>query len=110
MVAARRGDVDTAALSDFRLWSSIAYLAVFGTALAFVWYYRGVHSIGAARAAQFINLVPVSGVFFGAVLLHEPLTASLLTGGTLVLGGLWLTNRPVAMARRHDDPTGAANR
>lgn len=108
-VTSLRGGIDSAAVFDIRLWSSIGYLSVFGTALAFVWYYKGVHSIGAARAAQFINLVPVSGVFFGAVLLHEPLTGSLLVGGSLVLGGLWLTNRPVAVAQRQDDPTGAAD-
>jgi len=86
------GGVSGAALSDPRVWANIVYLAVFGTVLAFVWYYRGVHAIGAARAAQFINLVPVSGVLSGAWLLHEPVTWSLLAGGSLVLLGLWLTN------------------
>jgi drug/metabolite transporter (DMT)-like permease len=83
-------------------WLDILYLAVFGTVLAFVWYYAGVHAIGAARAAQFINLVPVSGVLAGALLLDEPLTGSLLGGGALVLAGLWLTNR--GRARRQAAP------
>ncbi len=90
-----QGAIDANALLDPRVWVYIGYLAVFGTVLAFVWFYKGVHAIGAARASQFINLVPVSGVFLGAWLLNEPLTWSLLSGGAMVLFGLWLTNRPV---------------
>ena len=86
------GGIAAPALRNHELWLNIAYLSVFGTVLAFVWFYKGVHAIGAARAGQFINLVPVSGVCFGAWLLDEPVTWSLLLGGVLVLLGLWLTN------------------
>ncbi len=91
------GGIDPAALGRPMVWAYLGYLAVFGTVLAFVWFYRGVHELGASRAAQFINLVPVSGVLLGAWLLDEPLTGSLLLGGALVLLGLWLTNRPKAV-------------
>ena len=53
----------------------------------------GVQAVGAARAGQFINLVPVSGVLFGRLLLDEVLTASLLLGGMLVVAGLLLATR-----------------
>jgi drug/metabolite transporter (DMT)-like permease len=86
---------DTVALAEPVHWLSIGYLAFFGTVLGFVWYYQGVHAVGAARAAQFINLVPVSGVLLGVLLLNEPLTWSLLVGGLLVVSGLVLTNRRV---------------
>ena len=89
-----RGGIALEPLLDVRVWLNVAYLAVFGTVLAFVWFYKGVHALGAARAGQFINLVPVSGVCLGAWLLDEPVTWSLLLGGVLVLLGLWLTNRP----------------
>ncbi|MCP4994837.1 MAG: EamA family transporter, partial [Gammaproteobacteria bacterium] len=45
------------------------------------------------RAGQFINIVPVSGVFFGTLFLGEQLTLSLLIGGVFILAGLWMTNR-----------------
>ena len=95
MLMLGQGGVAVAMLGDPWVWVYIGYLALFGTVLAFVWFYKGVHAIGAARASQFINLVPVSGVFLGAWLLDEPLTWSLLFGGGLVLSGLWLTNRRV---------------
>lgn len=88
-----RDGIPVAALARPEVWLNISYLAVFGTVLAFVWFYKGVHALGAARAGQFINLVPVSGVCLGALLLDEPVTWSLLLGGFLVLTGLWLTNR-----------------
>ena len=88
-----QGGIPLQALTNPEVWLYIGYLAIFGTVLAFVWFYKGVHALGPARAGQFINLVPVSGVCLGALLLGEPLTRSLLFGGLLVLFGLWLTNR-----------------
>lgn len=88
-----RGGLDIEQLFAAEILLSIAYLAVFGTVLAFVWYYSGVQAIGPGRAGQFINLVPVSGVMLGALLLGEPLTHSLLLGALLVVSGLWLTSR-----------------
>jgi drug/metabolite transporter (DMT)-like permease len=73
-------------------WTSIAYLAVFGTVLGFVWFYQGVQRIGATRAGLFINFVPISAVILGFLLLQEPITWSLGTGAVLVLSGVYLTN------------------
>jgi len=74
-------------------WTSIAYLAVFGTVLGFVWFYQGVRLIGTTRAGLFINFVPISAVILGYFLLHEPITWSLGVGALLVLSGVYLTNR-----------------
>ena len=74
--------------------ASIVYLALFGTAIGFSWFYEGVQALGAARASLFVNLVPVSGVILGIVFLGERSDSSLFMGGTLVLTGLILINRP----------------
>ena len=73
--------------------ASIAYLGIFGTVIGFVWYYEGVKKIGPARTAVFNNLVPVFGISFGALLLGEPILASMVIGGLLVIAGVSLTNR-----------------
>jgi drug/metabolite transporter (DMT)-like permease len=73
--------------------AAIGYLAIFGTVIAFVWYYEGVKTIGPARTAVFNNLVPVFGILFGALLLHEPILISMIIGGALVIIGVTLTNR-----------------
>jgi drug/metabolite transporter (DMT)-like permease len=75
-------------------WAGILYLAFFGTVLGFFWYYQGIQAIGLSRASVFINLVPVSGVFWGWLILGEAVNFSLLAGAALVVGGVYLTNRP----------------
>ncbi|NJO12317.1 MAG: DMT family transporter [Gammaproteobacteria bacterium] len=77
-------------------WQTIGamvYLGVFGTVVAFIWYYEGVQAIGPARTAIFNNLVPVFAVTFGAVLLGEAILPSMLIGGAMVIAGVMLTNR-----------------
>jgi drug/metabolite transporter (DMT)-like permease len=86
----------TGLISGFSLanWMGILYLAFFGTVLGFFWYYQGIQAIGLSRASVFINLVPVSGVFLGWLILGEAVNFSLLAGAALVVGGVFWTNRP----------------
>ena len=76
----------------FEAWASILYLSVFGTVVGFLWYYQSINEIGAVRSGVFINFVPIFAMLFGLLLLGEPLTATLLQGGALVLAGAWITN------------------
>lgn len=75
-------------------WAAMAYLVVFGTLIPFVWYYEGVKALGAARAAQFVNLVPPLAVAESVLILGEPFTPALVVGTALIVAGLYLTNRP----------------
>ena len=75
-------------------WAALGYLVVFGTVLPFLWFYEGVKALGAARAAQFINLVPPLAVLEAVLLLNESVTPGLLAGMALVAAGLYLTNKP----------------
>jgi drug/metabolite transporter (DMT)-like permease len=75
-------------------WAALGYLIVFGTVLPFLWFYEGVKALGAARAAQFINLVPPLALVEAWLILGEPLTPALLVGAGLVVAGLYLTNKP----------------
>ncbi len=74
-------------------WLGITYLGIFGTVLSFTWYYEGIRTIGASRASVFINFVPISAVVLAFFLLGEILDISLVAGGTMVIGGAYLTNR-----------------
>jgi drug/metabolite transporter (DMT)-like permease len=69
------------------------YFAFFGTTLGFIWFYDGVKKLGASRAVMYVNLVPVSGILFGTLLLGEHLESSLLIGGTCVFSGIYLINQ-----------------
>ena len=72
--------------------SSILFLGIFATALAFTWYSRGISAIGTTMTAAFINLVPVFAVLLGALLLDERLSIFALAGGGLVICGVLLIN------------------
>lgn len=75
-------------------WTALGYLVVFGTVIPFLWFYEGVKALGAARASQFINLVPPLAVAESILILGEAFTPALLVGTGLVAAGLYLTNKP----------------
>lgn len=77
----------------WQAWLALAYMGLLGTSLSFVWYSQAVAQIGAARATQFTNLVPVFGVLLSVLLLGEALPWAGAVGGLLVVAG-------VAWARR----------
>ena len=92
LAALATGAIDPASWS-WRVWSSMLFLAVFGTAMAYTWFTAAVHRLGAGPASVFINLVPVFAVLQAAVLLDERLGLAVLLGGALVIAGVWLTTR-----------------
>lgn len=92
VMAIVQGDITVADWS-WRVWASVLFLAICGTALGFTWFADGVRLMGAARASAFINLVPVFAVLQAAVLLGERLAYAVLAGGALVIAGVWLTTR-----------------
>ncbi len=89
-----RPQVTLAIAADPAALALIAFLGYLGSALAFLWYYQAVVTLGTVGAALYINLVPVFGVLSAALFLGEPLDPALIGGGALVLAGLMLVNRP----------------
>ena len=83
----------------WRGYSSIIFLGLFGTAIAFTWYVQAIGRIGATRAAAFINLVPVFAVVLGVLLLDERPDPAALAGGVIVIVGVLLTNRAAFTVR-----------
>lgn len=91
--------------ASLKVWLSLLMLGVPGTAIAFIWFSEGVRELGPSRASVFINLTPVFAVVLAGVLLQEPLVASMLVGGALVVMGVWLINRvPSSLLKARRDP------
>lgn len=78
---------------DWRMTASLLYLGVFGTAVAFVWYYTSIKRFGPSIASIFNNLVPVFGVAISVLLLGEPLLPSMLIGGLVAIAGVMMVTR-----------------
>ncbi|TDR32503.1 DMT family transporter [Hydromonas duriensis] len=72
-------------------WLCLLYLGLFGTAIAYTLFTDSVKIIGAARAAPFINLTPIFGVLFSALLLNERLHIMVLIGGLVTITGVMMT-------------------
>jgi len=100
--ALNAGLIEQAAGLSLTGWAAIVFLGVIATAMGFVWFYQGIQKMGASRAAVFVNFVPVSAAALGALILNEPVDASLLMGGALVLTGVALTNRRAKQALPKD--------
>jgi len=83
---------------------SVLALAVFGTALAQIILYRVLRSDGAARVSLVTYLLPVTALFYGTVLLDEPLTWQELAGMVLILGGVALGSGALRLPRREPAP------
>jgi drug/metabolite transporter (DMT)-like permease len=71
-------------------WVAIGYLAVVGSVVVFVLYIVVLRHWAASRAAYAFVLVPFVTVVLSAWLDDEPVTASLLLGGFLVLAGVYV--------------------
>lgn len=69
-------------------WLIIAYVAVFPSLLAQIWFIRGVQMIGAARSGFLFNAIPVFSAIMAVVILGEPFGWYHAVGLTLVLGGI----------------------
>ncbi|MDJ1499805.1 DMT family transporter [Xanthocytophaga agilis] len=78
---------------SWQLWAAILFMAIFSTALGYIWFYEGVRSIGPSQAAVFGNLVPVFAVLLAVMILNENVDVYMIGGGLLVLAGVSLTNR-----------------
>ena len=72
---------------------ALVVLGVVGTALAFVIFYKLIAETGAGRASLVSYLAPGIALFYGALLLDEPITAASIGGLTLILGGVALASR-----------------
>jgi len=74
-------------------FGSVAFVTVFSTIAAFMFWARGVELIGANRAGVFLHLIPVYSALLTGVLLGEPLRSYHVVGFVLILLGVWCASR-----------------
>ncbi len=74
---------------------TVVFLAAFPTIFAFVCYNYGVSRLSASQATTFINLVPVLAVGMGWLFLDETLTKGQYIAASLVLAGVWLSQKKI---------------
>lgn len=75
---------------DAPAWLGLAYVSLFSMLIGFVFWYRGLAQGGIAAVGQLQLLQPFFGLALAAMLLHEPVSASMLavtTGVILCVAG-----------------------
>ena len=75
-------------------YASVGVLGVFGTAIAFILYFRLIERTNAGYASTVTFLMPIYGVILGAIFLNEEITLWMIWGALFILSGISLVNRP----------------
>lgn len=74
-------------------WAVLVAIAVLATAIPILAFFAGLSRIEAGRASVLSTVEPAVTVALGAVALGEPVTATTLVGGGLVIGGVLVVER-----------------
>lgn len=74
-------------------WMSIAFLGIFCSGLAYIFWYDALKAIPASRVGVLLYFEPLVAVAVAAMLLHEVVTIPVLLGGGAILLGVWLVHR-----------------
>jgi drug/metabolite transporter (DMT)-like permease len=78
---------------SWSVFGSLAFLGSFGTAVAFIIYFKLIEKAGANYASMITYIVPVFGLFLGVWILNESLTIWTISGAAIILFGIYLGNR-----------------
>lgn len=92
---------------DAASFAALAYVGIFPSVLAYLFYMRAVHSFGPARAGLSIHLIPVFGVMLSTLFLHEGLQSWQLIGIAAIAAGLICSNLRWRVRRPVTDSSGA---
>ena len=84
--------------------AAVIALAVVSTAFAYILYFRLIHNIGSTRALTVTYLIPLFAMLWGAIVLNEVVTPSMMLGCGLVLLGTAIAN-DVFVGILHRKPT-----
>ena len=76
---------------------AVISLAVLSTSLAYILYFRLIHNVGATRALTVTYLIPLFAILWGALVLREAITVSMVVGGALILLGTAIANQIIKL-------------
>lgn len=86
--------------SDLPTIGALLYIGIFPSALALVFWYRGVEEIGPSQASIFFNLVPLFVAILSYFFLGEVITIAQVLGGMLILTGVYLATKRARLPKQ----------
>jgi drug/metabolite transporter (DMT)-like permease len=84
---------------SWEAWLSVAYLAVFGSAVAFSLFMYALQHLTAEVSSLYTYVNPVLATLLGWLLLGEHLTWLMVLGMVVTIAGVWLVNRAYFLRR-----------
>lgn len=84
---------DLSRFADPVMAFNILYLSAGASALCFILWNTAIDTIGTLATNLYIYLTPVITLIASFLILHEPITTSSLCAATLIIFGLWLSQR-----------------
>ena len=89
----------------WRAWAALLYMAVFTSALAYVFYFWLLRYLEASQLSAFIYLLPVLATILGIVWLGEKSSWNQVLGGLMALGGIyWIESGRAAVVKASTVP------
>lgn len=89
-------------------WGGVVFLGVFCSALGYHFWNQAIPALGVTATANLLYALPLVGVGGGILMLGEPLSAGVLVGGGMVLGGVCLASRGEKPPSEPDKSAGGA--
>ena len=77
----------------------ITFLGVFCSGLAYIAWYDALQALSTAETGVFLYIEPLVAVVVAFFLLGEAITWVSLTGGAVILLGVWIVNQPARQTR-----------
>lgn len=78
---------------DMRGWTSLIFLGIFTTGLAYIAWFDALGQLPAAHTGAFLFVEPLTSMVVASVILKEENTIISIIGGAVILVGIWLVNR-----------------
>ncbi|WDE14062.1 DMT family transporter [Thalassomonas haliotis] len=80
--------------------TSVVLLGTVCTGIAYIIFFRLIAALGPATAMSVTYLIPVFGVFWGALFLNEVVSTSMLVGGGCILTGVALITGVIGLNKK----------
>lgn len=80
---------------------AVIAIALLSTSLAYILYFRLIQAVGSTRALTVTYLIPLFAILWGALVLQEAITLSMVIGGSLILLGTAIANGVLKLPLGH---------
>lgn len=105
------GERPAASMFSVRSTIALAYLAVFGSVIAYTAYNYALSKLSFSKVSTYAYVNPAVAVVVGALLLSEPVTIRMIVAMVVILSGVWVMRRAaVPAAAKGPLPTTSASR